>query len=539
MTAPGGRNGAGDVIVGLSRIIAGMAQPGRVGPRRAIGMARAIARHGLTTGTIAALAAARDPAAIALVDDTGPITAGALDERVNDVAHRLVADGVQPGHHVGVLCRNGRAFVIATLAVSRLGADLVLLNYEFAAPALRHVLDHELVDTIVHDDEFTDRIAETGFTGDRLAMSADDILRAPVRTAQRLPRPSRPGRLVVLTSGTTGPAKGAQQGDVQLAQIVPITSLVRVLNVRPGAPMLVLPPMFHGYGFGFLVLGLALGAPIVTSRRFDAATAIDLAQRHDVHTIVAVPPMLSAIIAALPPDSRLDNLRTVVSGAGQLHPSVSEEIIGHLGPVLFNMYGSTEEGWSTIATPDDLIAAPGTIGRSVAGVRVELLDEDGERVPDGAVGHVCVSSKLSFGGYTGGGQRAQLGGMLDSGDLGHRDHRGLLFIDGRADGMVVTGGENVFLSEVEDALMAHPAVADARVDGVDDRRYGTRLEATVVLADGTGENGSAVPDVEALKAHVASRLARYKVPRRITFTSELAHTATGKHIRARPHPRGE
>lgn len=298
--------------------------------------------------------------------------------------------------------------------------------------------------------------------------------------------------------------------------------------------MLVLPPMFHGYGFGFLVLGLALGAPIVTMRRFDAKAAVALAELHDVEIIVAVPPMLSAMVRALAPDQHLPKLRAVITGAGQLHPSVSEEVMSRLGPVLFNMYGSTEEGWSTIATPDDLASAPGTIGRPVAGVRVELLDADGQPVPDGDVGHVCVSSKLSFTGYTGGGQRARCGGMLDSGDLGHRDHRLLLFIDGRSDGVVVTGGENVFLSEVEDVLLAHPAVVDARVDGVPDREYGTRIEATVVLAGDDGNassRGTGSPGVNALKAHVASHLARYKVPRRIAFADELPHTATGKHIR--------
>ncbi|MDQ3738625.1 MAG: AMP-binding protein [Actinomycetota bacterium] len=535
-----GRSGFADVVVGLTRLVGGIAQPGRVGPRGVAGMARAIGRHGLTTATIGAIAAARDPQAIALVDEEGVITTGELDAHVNAFAHELLTGGVRQGRHVGVLCRNGRGFVIGALAVSRLGADLVLLNNEFAAPALRHALEHELVDAVVHDDEFAGRMDEALFAGRRFTVVAGHGSPAPVRAGKRLPRASRPGRLVVLTSGTTGQAKGAQQGDVKIGQIVPITSLVRVLKVRPGAPMLVLPPMFHGYGFGFLVLGLALGTPIVTTRRFDATTAGALAERHAVDTIVAVPPMLSAITRAMPADIELPNLRAVISGSGQLHPSVSEEVMGRFGPVLFNMYGSTEEGWSTIATPDDLAVAPGTIGRPVAGVRIELLDDEDEPVHDGEVGHVCVSSTLSFGGYTGGGQRARRRGMLDSGDLGHRDHRGLLFIDGRADGMVVTGGENVFLAEVEDVLLAHPAVADARVDGVPDRDYGRRLEATVVLAaHGTGEAGAPTPDVEALKAHVASRLARYKVPRRITFTDELAHTATGKHIRLRHEPPDE
>jgi acyl-coenzyme A synthetase/AMP-(fatty) acid ligase len=238
--------------------------------------------------------------------------------------------------------------------------------------------------------------------------------------------------------------------------------------------------------------------------------------------LVGVPPVLSrlASIGRAAPAA-------VISGAGLLHPSVASRVMDAFGPVLFNMYGSSEEGWSTLATPADLVAAPGTIGRPAAGIRIEVLDGDGSPVADGEVGHLCVSSRLEFAHYTGGGRRARLAGLSDSGDLGHRDGSGLLFVDGRADDMVVTGGENVFLTEVENVLLAHPGVVDVRVDGLPDEEYGVRLEAYAVPAGGI----TAEDLVESLRAHAAARLARFKQPRAVHVVDELPQTATGKHRR--------
>jgi acyl-coenzyme A synthetase/AMP-(fatty) acid ligase len=194
------------------------------------------------------------------------------------------------------------------------------------------------------------------------------------------------------------------------------------------------------------------------------------------------------------------------------------------GPVLFNRYGSSEEGWSTLATPADLVRAPGTIGRPAAGIRIEVLDDDGVPLPSGDVGHICVSSRLEFAHYTGGATRRRLAGLSDSGDLGHRDDSGLLFVDGRADDMVVTGGENVFLPEIEGVLLANPDLVDVRVDAVPDEEYGVRLEAYAVPAPGV----TAEDLVASLTAHAAERLARFKRPRAVHVVDELTQTSTGK-----------
>jgi len=497
-----------DVVAGASRLVVA-ARPW------APSTLRAARRHGLTYAALVSLAAARDPDAVALVDDDGPMTNAELDRRADALAATL------PGgaRRVGLLCRNGRAFVVAVVAVSRAGADVVLLNSDLAVPEVEAVVDAERVDLVLVDGDDVP-LPTTGVEVRDLRSLAAVTSGAPSGGAVRGKR--RRGRIVVLTSGTTGPAKGAHLSAIRVGQAVPVTTLVRRVPWREGAPLIVTSPLFHGFGLGFLALGLAFGLPVVMSRRFDADAVARTVACSPGCVLVGVPPVLSRVASvgrAAP--------AAVISGAGLLHPSVASRVMDAFGPVLFNMYGSSEEGWSTLATPRDLVAAPGTIGRPAAGIRIEVLDDDGAPVPVGEVGHLCVSSRLEFAHYSGGGRRARLAGLSDSGDLGHRDASGLLFVDGRADDMVVTGGENVFLTEVENVLLAHPGVLDVRVDGVPDEEYGVRLEAYAVPApDVTADDL-----VESLRAHGAARLARFKQPRAVHVVDELPQTATGKHRR--------
>jgi acyl-CoA synthetase (AMP-forming)/AMP-acid ligase II len=276
------------------------------------------------------------------------------------------------------------------------------------------------------------------------------------------------------------------------------------MPLRRGVPLVVTQPLFHGFGFGFLALGLAFGMPVVVRRHFHADEVADFLRRHPGCVLTGVPPVLAKVARTgveVP-------LAAVVSGAGPLHPAVAERLSQAFGPVVFNLYGSSEEGWSTLATPADLAEAPGTIGRPAAGVRVAVLDDDGQPLPPGEVGHLCVAGSLVS------------MGRGDSGDLGHRDSAGRFFVDGRADDLVVTGGENVFPVEVENVLLGHPAVADVRVIGVPDEEYGALLEAHVVRRD-------VVPEDELL-GYVRQRMSPAKVPRRITFLPELPVTSAGK-----------
>jgi fatty-acyl-CoA synthase len=300
--------------------------------------------------------------------------------------------------------------------------------------------------------------------------------------------------------------------------------------LRSGEPMFVAPPFFHGFGFAYLALGLFLGSPVVTRRRFDAEATLTAIDRHRVRSLVAVPVMLQRIMD-LPPESRrrhaASSLRAVICGAGALTGELSSAFMDAFGDVVYNLYGSTETGFGAIADPSDLRAAPGTVGRPPLGATVKILDDDGREAPTGHTGRIFVGGDLVFEGYSEGGSKDTVDGLMSTGDLGHQDREGRLFIDGREDEMIVSGGENVFPQEVEEVLAGHGDVADVAVLGVTDEEFGQALKAWVVRQPGRD------PSVEALRAHVKANLARYKVPREIAFVSELPRNPTGKVVRSR------
>jgi fatty-acyl-CoA synthase len=194
-----------------------------------------------------------------------------------------------------------------------------------------------------------------------------------------------------------------------------------------------------------------------------------------------------------------------------------------IGEKLYNFYGSTEVAYATFATPGDLRAAPGCAGRVPIGAVVKLYDPEGRRVYGvGNVGRIFVGNSFQFDGYTGGGNKEIIDGLMSSGDIGHFDSAGRLFIDGRDDDMIVSGGENLFPGEVEELLLTHEAVEEASVIGVEDDEFGKRLAAYVVL-----KPGSDVGEDE-IREFVKDNLARYKVPRDVVFIDELPRTPTGK-----------
>jgi fatty-acyl-CoA synthase len=479
---------------------------------------RAMMPWGSSIAGLLAGGAARYPDRIAIHDDAGATSYRELYRRSLAIAASLRDDGVGPGTGVGLLARNHRGFVETTAAVAATGADLVLLNTGFAAPQLADVVTSEGIDVVAHDDEFDAVVAGCG-----ARCIGERELAAMSRSGTIGPRREQ-GRVVILTSGTTGRPKGAARSN-DPSGIAGIAAMLDRIPLRLGDTQVIAAPMFHSWGLSHLLLGLARCSTNVVTRRFDPERTLRDVHDHRAEVLVVVPVMLSRMLATGRVDrAEMSDLRVIASSGSALGSRLTTDVLEAFGPVLYNLYGSTEVAAATIAGPDDLLAAPNTAGRIPLGVRVEILDGAGRPVAPGATGRIFVGGAMRFDGYTDGGSKEERDGLLSSGDVGHfRD--GLLFVEGRDDDMIVSGGENVFPNEVEDLLHQHPEVADVAVIGVPDDEFGQALAAYVVRGPG------AALTEQQVREHVRDHLARHKVPRVVTFVDELPRNATGKLLR--------
>jgi acyl-CoA synthetase (AMP-forming)/AMP-acid ligase II/NAD(P)-dependent dehydrogenase (short-subunit alcohol dehydrogenase family) len=540
--AAGSRRGlpgvAGAALSSLGTIAgAGVVRPVR--PDRLVRALLALHRYGPGIGSGVAFAAELYGDRPGLIDERGSITFGELDRAARALAAALHSDlGVTASDRIAIMGRNHRGFVHAAAAAGRLGCDLVPLNSDFASTQLGEVLEREGVTVVVHDEEFAELFDESGFAGRRIVAWHDGDVSAPtvdelIATGSELPNPpdpDEPGRIITLTSGTTGTPKGATREVSPLAMApMAIAGLLDLGRIRPvprsGEPIVVAPPLFHLFGYIGMIAALAFGSPMVLRRRFDAEATLEQIEQTRAGMLLAVPTMLKRIVdlpSAVRERYETGSLRMVLSGAAPLAPELAQAVMDQFGPILYNGYASTEVGSGTLATPADLRAAPGTVGRPIAGTKVRILDDAGSELPQGTTGRIFVGSPLLFDGYTGGGSKEVVDGMMSTGDLGHFDAAGRLFIDGRDDDMIVSGGENVFPQEIEETLLAHEGVADAAVIGVADEQFGQRLSALVVPKQGVSLSE------DQLGTYIRQRLARYKVPREFTFVDELPRTATGK-----------
>jgi fatty-acyl-CoA synthase len=504
--------------------------------------AGAALRHwGMTMGAAFAAGAARYDDRIAVIDERGSLSYREMDDRSNALARGLRTIGVAPGDVVGILCRNHRYFLDVTAACSKLGAHALYLNTSFSLPQLRDVVEHEHVRALVVDAEFH-ALSDEGFDGPVVTAWPDTDAGAdsPATDRDRTtvdgliathdpgppPRPNVIGRTIVLTSGTTGAPKGASREHT--AAVGPAFAMLDRIPYRAGETMFIAAPMFHSWGFGNATIGLVLGDTFILHRRFEPRDTLAAIERHRVNVLAAVPVMLQRILE-LPSEATahydVSSLRLVPLSGSAIPGGLAPEWIERFGPNLYNLYGSTEVGYATVATPEDLRVAPGTAGKPPAGTIVKVLDNDGREVAIGESGRIFVHNDLLFDGYTGGGSKAVVGDLMSTGDTGHFDQNGRLFVDGREDEMIVSGGENVFPREVEDLLTSRPDVTEAAVIGVPDEEFGQRLKAFVVCAPG------ATLDAAQVREYVRDNLARFKVPRDVEFVDELPRNATGKVVK--------
>jgi acyl-CoA synthetase (AMP-forming)/AMP-acid ligase II len=508
---------------------AGVIRPMR--PDRVVKVLQTLARWGRSPAAGTISLANRFPDETAIIDELGTLTYRDLHERSNGLAHAFSDAGILEGDGVGVMCRNHRGFIETTAALSKLGADALYLNTAFAAPQLTEVVGREKPKGIVYDEEFGDLLSEAAKRRKRfIAWHDSDDLPYPTigemiagGDPSDVVPPEREGRATILTSGTTGSPKGASRANPE--SMDPVVSLLSKIPLKARQKTHIAAPLFHSWGFAHFSLGLILGSTYVLRRKFDPEACLAEVARRRCDTLVVVPVMMQRILE-LPEEVRakydLSSLKVVAASGSALPGDLAIQWMDAFGDNLYNLYGSTEVAWASIATPEDMRAAPGTAGKPPRGTVVKLYDEDENEVPPGEAGRIFVGNEMLFEGYTGGGSKDVIGNLMATGDVGRFDEAGRLFVEGRDDEMIVSGGENVFPKEVEDLLSRHEAVAEAAAVGVEDEDFGQRLRAFVVL-----EQGKKASEDD-LKGYVKENLARYKVPREIVFLDELPRNATGK-----------
>ena len=501
-------------------------------PHRLLGPLRDLEAYG-PVGAALSLAAATYGDRAALIDEAGPVSFAELNGRSNALANALRDRGFEARDGLGILARNHRGLFEAIFAGAKLGARTLLLNTDFAGPQLADVCKREDVHALVHDEEFTEVADAVELSGGKYVAWHDgdtdaDTLSGLIETGDqgRPPRPSAKQRIILLTSGTTGTPKGAPR-DIALSLALPGGFLSKI-PLRSGRTVVLAAPAFHAWGLLNSSIALGLGNTLVVARRATPEWTLDALEKERADALVTVPILLSRLMELGEDEisSRdLSALRVIGVSGSALPADLATRTMDLLGDIVYNLYGSTEVAYATIATPADMRAAPGTVGRPPRGTTIKLFDDNDNEVPRGESGRIFVGSTMQFEGYTGGGSKKIVAGMMSTGDIGHFDEAGRLFVDGRDDDMIVSGGENVFPAEVEDLLGSHDGVAEVAVLGVDDEKYGKRLRAYVVKA------GKSTVDEQTLKDYVKQNLARYKVPREIVFIDEMPRNPAGKVIK--------
>jgi acyl-CoA synthetase (AMP-forming)/AMP-acid ligase II len=538
-TPPGVAGKDGFALTGNSVLVRnGVLRPMSLSKARQIG--QQYRKWGLTVTLAFTSGAVRYPDRLAVIDDRGAITYGQLDERTTRIAHGLRSLGIGPDRpRVGVLARNHRGVVETCLAAGKLGADVVLMNTSLSPRQTHTVVEEQGIDLIVVDEDLlplTEQVPAdvrrvigwverpgraVGYAGRRWHSLESLIASSP---GWALPAPGRHGRTIVLTSGTTGTPKGARRPEPR--SLSPIAATLDVIPLQAADVMLLAPPLFHILAFGHLQLGALLGSTFVLRRRFDAEQALADIYRFQCSVLVAPPIMLQRVLEV----SRgvrdvydTSSLRLALAGGSALPTWVANRFMRQYGPILYNLYGSTEVSWATIATPRDLAEAEGTAGKPPRGTRVAIVGDNDEVLPTGQVGRIFVGNEMLFEGYTHPDAKTETyHGLMCTGDLGFFDDQGRLFIAGRADDMIISGGENVFPREVEDLLELREDIREIAAVGVPDAEYGQRLAVYIVPEPGFEVSANEI------RAYVKRNLAKFSIPRDVIFLDELPRNPAGK-----------
>jgi acyl-CoA synthetase (AMP-forming)/AMP-acid ligase II len=473
----------------------------------------------------------------AVHDRNGTLTWGELDTRSNQAAHALWASGLRGSDRVATLLRNGRESLEVALGAQKFGIIACPLNTWAKPKELKATVSASDPSIMIYDTAHADQIKECVpediplvFVGDESkalkgSIDYEQLLAdQPTQPPSPFTRDAGSPKVIIHTSGTTGSPKGAAR-NASAAGVGALTNLLQVVPYRRDDVVFCPAPLFHSFGLATVTFAAVLGATLVLPEKFDPEGSLAMIEKHRATAASFVPVMIKRIVNLddeVKARYNLATLRVVMASGSAMGEELRKAATKVFGEVLYDLYGSTEAGWVAIARPEDIASHPKSVGKPVPGIEVEIFDKEGNKVEQGDTGEIHVRSEILFEGYTSGDdETADRDGFMSIGDLGHLDDENYLYVEGRADDMVVVGGENIYPAEIEEVIGSISGVDDVAVFGVEDEEYGQVLCAFVV--------GSASED--AVKKACKSELASYKVPRRVEKVKELPRTSTGKVVK--------
>ncbi|MCP4439725.1 MAG: AMP-binding protein [Aureispira sp.] len=479
---------------------------------------RALWNNGTNLNALLEFAAKTHPNSIALQDEELELDYKTLHQQSQHLALALKINcQLEAKQKVAIICRNHAMLVQSMFAISRLGAHLYLLNVEMNTQQLQELIQRHQFEVIIHDAEVEELLRQVNYQGTQISaypngkISIQQLIQTRLSSPKRLKRHSS-GNLIILTGGTTGTPKAAARKPSVFTFLNPFFALLTQLNLDHYKTVYIPTPIYHGFGVSAVLVSMVLGAKILVRQRFDTTEACQLIEQEQAEVVTLVPVMLKRMLQQNP--KALHSLEVIIAGGAPLSPSLVKTSAGLLGHKLVNLYGTTEAGFSIMATPNDLKTQQNSIGKAIMGVRMKIMGEDNKEVPNGTVGRICIKNKWVM--------ASAKNAWVDTGDCGHLDKDGFCFLSGRVDDMIVSGGENVYPIELENILIQHPAVHEVAVIGIPDSEFGQRLKAFVVLKK------EHTPQKEELFVWLKEHAARYQQPAQIEFKTALPYTALGK-----------
>lgn len=486
-------------------------------PKGIIKFAGSALKNGINLLAMLNFSAKLYPDKTAITTDETSLTYSELFKETRNLAIILKEKyDLKPKKKVALIGRNHIEIVKTTFAVSGLGAELYLLNPEISEQQFELFFNKSNFELAIYDEDIEQKLSFIS-NEKKLLFHHDDkpainnICNNIGFADKKLPK-KKSGSIVVLTGGTSGSIKVAKRKPSIFDFLNPFFALLTKLDLDEFKSVYIATPIYHGFGLSTLIISTLLGKKMFFNKRFDAEKTIKFLDKHKIEVITLVPVILKRLLEH--DTSKLLSIKRVITGGAAISPVLVKETLNKLGGVLFNLYGTSEAGFSVMATPEDLKQKPTTIGKPIQGVKLRIVDENDNLLKAGETGIIRLKTKWSM--YNKNEKN------IATGDLAYVDDDGHLFLTGRADDMIVSGGENVYPIVVENVIIQHPEVEQVVVIGIEDVEFGQRLKAFVVK-----HINSNITEQQLLE-WTKTKVARFEVPAKIQFINEIPFTPVGK-----------